>query len=295
MQCGILRQYGVPTIEGGFAAARIHQVYCWFSGLLAGRGACATADNAGDRIFSSFTTNQRFVAAFRQGLNEAGYVEGQNVTIEFHWAEGGQYDQLSTLAVDLVGRRVTVIVASPIPAALAVKAATATIPIVFAVGSDPVKSGLVARLNRPGANITGVSFLSVALGSKRLELLRIRAQSYFHRVAVNPSNSNAKPQTEDMQLAASGLGLHLNVLRASTNEDIDAAFTTLIGQQAGGLIVSADPFFISRRDQLVGLAAKHAVPAIYYEREFTADGGLMSYGSNFVDAHRQAGNYAGRI
>ena len=247
-------------------------------------------------FLSSFTTNQRFVAAFRQGLNEAGYFEGQNVTIEFHWAEGGQYDQLSTLAAHLVGRRVTVIVASPIPAALAVKAATATIPIIFAVGSDPVKSGLVARLNRPGANITGVRFLSVALGSKRLELLRDLVPKVTSiALLVNPSNSNAKPQTEDMQLAASGLGLHLNVLRASTNEDIDAAFTTLIGQQAGGLIVSADPFFISRRDQLVGLAARHAVPAIYYEREFTADGGLMSYGSNFVDAHRQAGNYAGRI
>src|SRR5262249_47312260 len=226
----------------------------------------------------------------------AGYVEGQNVAIDFRWAEGGHYDQLSTLAADLVGRRVSVIVASPIPAALAAKGASTTIPIVFAIGSDPVNSGLVDRLDRPGANIPGVSFLSIALGSKRLELRReVVSKVTSIALLVNPSNSNAKLQIDDTRSAASVLGLHVDVVRASSNEDIEAAFATLVRQKAGGLVVSADPFFISRRDHVITLAARHAVPTIYYTREFAEDGGLMSYGSNFADAHRQAGNYAGRI
>jgi putative ABC transport system substrate-binding protein len=191
---------------------------------------------------------------------------------------------------------VTVIVASPIPAALAAKAATTTIPIVFAVGSDPVKSGLVTRLDRPGANTTGVSFLSLALGSKRLELLReVVPQVTSIALLVNPSNSNAMPQIEDTHSAASALGLQVDILRASSNDEIDAAFATLIAQRVGGLVVSADPFFLNQRSKLVALAAQYTVPAIYYTREFTVDGGLMSYGSDFGDAHRQAGNYAGRI
>src|ERR1700676_2353279 len=230
-------------------------------------------------FLSSFTTNPRFVAAFRQGLGEAGYVEGQNVAIEYHWAEGGQYDRLPTVAADLVGRQVAVIVASPIPAALAAKAATTTIPIIFAIGSDPIESGLVASLNRPGGNITGVSFLSVELGAKRLELLR----DLVPRVAsiallVNPNNTNAQPQTKETQLAAAGLGLNLDVLQASSRADFDQAFATLVRQRAGALVVSADPFFISQRDHLVTRAARHPLPAIYYSREFTEAGGLMSYG-----------------
>jgi putative ABC transport system substrate-binding protein len=247
-------------------------------------------------FLSSFSSNRRFVDAFQLGLKETGYVQGQNVEIEFRWAEGGHYDQLSKLASDLVERRVTVIVASPIPAALAVKAATTTIPIVFAVGSDPVQSGLVSRLDRPGANITGVSFLSLALSSKRLELLReVVPKVASIALLVNSSNSNANPQTEDMRSAAAALGLHVVVLRASSTDDIDAAFATIVAQRVGGLVVSADPFFFSERKKLVALAAQHTVPAIYYTREFTDDGGLMSYGSDFAEAHRQVGNYAGRI
>ncbi len=247
-------------------------------------------------FLSSFTTNPRFVAAFRQGLDEAGYVEGRNVAIEYHWAEGGQYDQLLTVAADLVGRQVAVIVTSPIPAALAAKAATTTIPIVFAIGSDPIESGLVSSLSRPGGNITGVSFLSVELGAKRFELLRgfVPKVTSF-AVLVNPNNTNAEPQAKETQLATARLGLNLEVLKAGSKADFNSAFATLVQQRVGALVVSADPFFISQRDQLIALAARHALPAIYFAREFTEAGGLMSYGSSFAFAHHQAGVYAGRI
>jgi ABC-type uncharacterized transport system substrate-binding protein len=191
---------------------------------------------------------------------------------------------------DLVGRRMAVIVASPIPAALAVKAATATIPVVFAIGSDPVESGLVARLNRPSANITGISFLLYCAGVKA----RGGAQSLFCRVACEPQQFERKAADRRYE-AASTLGVQVDVLSASSSDDINAAFATLVRQRAGGLVVSADPFFISQREQLIMLAAQHTVPAIYYTREFTEDGGLMSYGSNFAEAHRQAGNYVGQI
>jgi putative ABC transport system substrate-binding protein len=247
-------------------------------------------------FLSSFTAEPHFIAAFHRGLGEAGYVEGRNVAIEYRWAEGGQYDRLTAMVADLVGRRVAVIIASPIPAALAAKAVTATIPIVFAVGSDPVESGLVTSLNRPGGNITGVGFMSVALGAKRLELLRALVPKVaLVALLVNPNNTNAEPQTKDAQAAAAALGIQLDVWRASSEDDFDNAFATLSRRRADALVVSADPLFIGHRDRLVMLAARHAMPTIYYGREFAVAGGLMSYGSNFADAFRQAGSYAGRI
>ena len=248
-------------------------------------------------FLSSFTDNPHFVAAFQRGLSEVGYIAGRNVVIEYRWAADGQYDRLPAAAADLVDRRVAVIFASPIPAAFAAKAATATIPIVFAIGSDPVESGVVTSLNRPEGNITGVGFVTVALGAKRLELLRELVPTKMTAIAllVNPNNPNAEPQIKDTQAAAAVLGLQLNLLTASSENDLDVAFSTLIRQRSNALVVSADPFFLNQRDRLVGLAAHHAVPAIYIVREFAAAGGLMSYGSNFADAHRQAGVYAGRI
>ena len=248
-------------------------------------------------FLSSFTDNPDFVAAFQRGLSEVSYIAGRNVVFEYRWAADGQYDRLPAAAADLVDRRVAVIFAGPIPAALAAKAATATIPIVFAIGSDPVESGVVTSLNRPEGNITGVGFVTVALGAKRLELLRELVPTKMTAIAllVNPNNPNAEPQIKDTQAAAAVLGLQLNLLTASSENDLDIAFSTLIRQRSDALVVSADPFFLNQRDRLVGLAAHHAVPAIYIVREFAAAGGLMSYGSNFSDAHRQAGFYAGRI
>jgi putative tryptophan/tyrosine transport system substrate-binding protein len=240
--------------------------------------------------------NPKFTQAFRQGLNDTGLIEGRNVTIEYRWDEEGRYDRLPMMAADLVGRRVAVLFASPIPAALAAKAATATIPIVFAIGSDPIETGLVVSLNRPGRNITGATFLSVELGAKRLELLRDLVPKIASiALLVNPNNPNAGVQTKEMQAATAALGLHLNVLSAGSENDFDDAFATLIGQQPDALVVSADPFFFSHRDQLVALAMRHSMPAIYYAREFVVAGGLISYASSFGDSFRQAGTYVGRI
>jgi putative tryptophan/tyrosine transport system substrate-binding protein len=241
-------------------------------------------------------TNPDFTQAFRRGLNDAGFVEGRNITIEYRWAEEGRYDRLPMMAADLVGRRVAVLFASPIPAALAAKAATVTTPIVFAIGSDPVETGLVASLNRPGGNVTGATFLSVELGAKRLELLRDLVPKITSiALLVNSNNPNAAPQTKDMRAATTALGLRLNILSAGSQSDVDNAFATLVQQRTDALVVSADPFFISHRDQLVALAVRHSVPAIYYAREFTAAGGLISYASSFADSFRQAATYVGRI
>ena len=236
------------------------------------------------------------VAAFRQGLNEAGYVEGQNVVIEFRWAEG-QYDRLPRMAADLVSRQVAVIIAAggdrP---ALAAKAVTSTIPIVFTGSDFPVKVGLVASLNRPGGNVTGASLFTSELEAKKLALLReLVPKAPLIAMLVNPTNPSAETDIADVQKAAGVIGQQVLLLRASSERDIGAAFKTVVQQRAAALLVAHDPYFLSRREQFVALAARHAVPAIYEFREFVSAGGLMSYGSRIADNYRLAGTYASRI
>ena len=236
------------------------------------------------------------VEAFRQGLNDAGYVEGQNVLIEFRWADG-QYDRLPAMASDLVSRQVALIIAAggdrP---ALAAKAATSTIPIVFTGSDFPVEIGLVASLNRPGGNVTGASLFTSDLEAKKLGLLHeIVPKARLIAMLVNPTNPSADTAIADVQKAASALAQQILLLKASTERDIKTAVETAARQQAGGLLVAHDPYFLSRREQFVVLAARHAIPAIYEFREFVSAGGLMSYGSLITDNYRLAGNYAGRI
>ena len=247
---------------------------------------------------SSFSadTNNKFTQAFQEGLSDVGFIEGRNVTIKYRWADEGRYDELPMMATDLVDHRVAVIFASPIPAALAAKTATATIPIVFAVGSDPVETGLVVSLNRPDGNVTGATFLSVELGAKRLELLRDCVPKIASiALLVNPNNPNAVPQTKEMQTATSALGLHLDILSADSQIEFDNVFATLARQRNDALVVSADPFFISHRSQLVALAIRHSMPTMYYAREFAEAGGLISYATSFADSFRRAATYVGRI
>jgi putative ABC transport system substrate-binding protein len=236
-----------------------------------------------------------FDPAFRQGLSETGYVEGQNAAIEYRWADG-HYDRLPALAADLVGRKVDVIATSGPPAALAAKNGTSTIPIVFGIGSDPVAFGLVSSLARPGGNLTGVSFLTVELLPKLLELLsELVPQAGVIAVLVNPDNQNTPRNIADLQEAAHAKARQLHILKAGTESDIDAAFATLVELHSGALVVVGDPFLTSQREQLVALAARHAVPAIYTFREYAASGGLISYGANLPAAFRQVGVYAGKI
>jgi putative ABC transport system substrate-binding protein len=236
-----------------------------------------------------------FAAAFRQGLSEAGYVEGQNVAIDYRWANG-EYDRLAALAADLVRREVDVIAALSLPAALAAKSATSTIPIVFVTGEDPVANGLVASLARPGGNVTGVSFLGVELQPKRLELLcDLFPQAKLIDLLVNPTWSNAGRTMEGLQEAATTKGVQLHILKAGTAGEIDTAFSTLKQMQAVGLLVVGNPFFNTRREQLVALAGRYAVPAIYDSREYAKIGGLISYAPSLTAVLRQIGIYAGKI
>jgi putative tryptophan/tyrosine transport system substrate-binding protein len=236
------------------------------------------------------------VAALRQGLKGAGIIEGENVVIQFHWAEG-RYDRLPTLAADLVQRRVAVIVAGGGEGpALAAKAATVTIPIVFNVGGDPVKLGLVASLSRPGGNVTGINIFTTELASKRLGLLhQLMPASTALLHLVNPNFPSTDLIVADVESAARTIGRRVILQKASSESDIDAAFATIPQERPGALLVGADPFFNSRRDQIVALARRYVIPAMYEQREFALAGGLMSYGTSLTEAYRQMGIYAGQI
>jgi ABC-type uncharacterized transport system substrate-binding protein len=236
------------------------------------------------------------VAAFRQGLKEVGHVEGQSIAIEYRWAEG-QYDRLPLLAAELVRRQVAVIATSSTPAAIAAKAATTTIPIVFEIGYDAVDVGLVASLNRPGGNLTGTTNLGVEVSAKQLQLLHeLVPTATTIALLINPTNRMlAEALSRDAQPAAGKLGLQLHVLHASTELDFDIVFATLAQLRANALIIGADSFLISQSEQLAALVVRHAIPASFYFREFVVAGGLMSYGGSFTDAHRKVGVYVGRI
>jgi putative ABC transport system substrate-binding protein len=246
-------------------------------------------------LLSGNQLDERELAAIRKGLGEAGYLEGTNVTIDYRSAEG-RYDRLPALSAELVHRPVALILAiGGTASAIAAKAATTTVPIVFANGADPVQVGLVPSLNRPGGNVTGVSFFVTILGAKRLELLRelvpnVQAVGYL----ANPANRSAETEQADVQAAARTLGLQVQVETAPAERDFDAAFAGFVARRVGAIIVSADAFFLSRRAQLAVLAANHALPAIYDVREHPHSGGLMSYGTDRMDAYRQGGVYAGR-
>ena len=280
-----MRRRAFITLVGGAAvwplSARAQQLAMPLIGYLGAQSPAAFASR---------------VRAFRQGLGETGYAEGRNVAIEFRWAEG-QHNRLSALAADLVSRQVAVIVApGGAPAALAAKSATTTIPIVFEMGADPIAMGLVGSLNRPGGNLTGVSSLNVEVTPKRLEILHeLVPTAAVLAVLVNPTSPTADSQLRNLQAAASTLGLQLHVLHASTERDFDTVFATLLRLRAGGLVVASDTFFATHSEQLAALTVRHAVPAIHQSRDFSTAGGLTSYGGSFVESHRQAGVYTGRI
>jgi putative ABC transport system substrate-binding protein len=284
MASSITRRASMTVLIGGAAA--------W---PLAVRAQQAAMPIIGFLDSSSAGEYARFLAAFRGGLNEAGFVEGRNVAIEYRWADG-RYDRLSALAAELVRIPVVVLVATGVTAAVAAKAATSTVPIVFNTGGDPVRFGLVASLNRPGGHVTGVASLGKVLLAKRFELLReLVPKAEAIAFLVNPNNAVAELDTSDAQAAAAALGLKLIVLKAGSDGDIDTAFSTVAQQGGGGLLQQLDPFLQSRRDQLLALAARYALPAIYERRDFVAAGGLISYGTSLSDALRLVGNYAGRL
>jgi putative tryptophan/tyrosine transport system substrate-binding protein len=263
---------------------------------LAARAQQATMPTIGYLSARSPDDSAHLVEAFRRGLSEAGYVEGQTVTVEHRWALG-QHDLLPAMAVELVRKPVTVLVSvGGESAALAARAATSTIPIVFIIGGDPVKLGLAASYNRPGGNATGISILTSTLEPKRLGLLHeLVSQAATIGVLLNPNFPSFEGQLRDVQEAARAVAVQIHVLRASTDGEIEVAFETVAQERVAALAVAADPFFDTRRDKLVALAARHAVPTMYHFREFAGAGGLVSYGANIPDAHRQIGIYTGRI
>jgi putative ABC transport system substrate-binding protein len=273
------------TLLGGAAAA-------W---PLAARAQQPTMPVVGFLTVEQPSRMAHMVDAFRRGLGEAGYVEHRNVGIEYRWAEG-RYDRLPVLAADLVNRQVAAIAAVG-GSIRAAKAATTTIPIVFVSGIDPVEHGIVASLSRPAGNITGVMILAAALAAKRIEILReLAPKAAMIGVLVNPNyNVNAEPQVTDAEAAARALGIQLHFVSASSERDFEPAFASLIQQQVGALMILSDPFFTSRSEELAALAVRHALPAIFSEREFAEAGGLMSYGSSRADAYRLAGVYVGRV
>jgi putative tryptophan/tyrosine transport system substrate-binding protein len=280
-----MRRRDFITLLGGAAAwplaARAQQTAMQTIGFLSGR---------------SLASDSHLVAAFRQGLKQTGHVEGQNVAIEFRWAEG-QFDRLPALAADLVGSKAAAIFAGGMDIAIrVVRTAITTTPTVFATGGDPVELGLVTSFNRPGGNATAVTVIAAALLPKRLELLReLVASSAVVAVLVNPNDPNAAPYTRDVQVAARTYGLQVSVVHVGTERDFDTAFATLVNAGANALLVTTNALFINRREKIVALAARYAVPAIYDRREFSAAGGLMSYGASIIDQYRQSGVYIGKI
>jgi putative tryptophan/tyrosine transport system substrate-binding protein len=244
---------------------------------------------------TSLATASNHLSGFRQGLQQAGYVEGRNLAVEYRWAEG-RYDRLPTFAADLVSRRVDVIVAGGPPAARAAKAATGSIPVVFTSGDDPVHIGLVRSLNRPSGNLTGVHLFLTGLSAKKLGLLHdlLPAVSVIAAI-VNPSSQNAEVQTKDLQAAGHALGLQIEIADAGSEQEIAAAFDKFRDKRVGALIVGSDPAYMARRDQIITLTNRYAIPAVYELREFVDAGGLMSYGPSIIEGYRLAGVYAGRI